>query len=251
MKLIQSIQRAVDIINCFDNSNKNLSLNNISEKLGLNINTTRGITNTLVFNNLLDHDLEENTYSLGSFYITKSNLSYSNTVNKIKFIAKPYLKKLAEKYGVSSRLQLVFGSEIMSVKTVNPESSYYILVTEDYLPLPLHATSSGKLFLKYSKNNLAFKNLILKKYTKFTIIEEKILLKNLKEIDKNGYSSEFGERGLGISSIAIPILNKDGSLLATISITGLTPVIKDIIDEVSQEMLKYKEIITKELLNTL
>ena len=100
MKLIQSIQRAIDIINCFDNNNKTLTLNNISEKLGLNINTTRGITNTLVFNNLLDHNVENNTYSLGSFYITKSNLSYSNTVNKIKIIAKPYLKELAEKYKV-------------------------------------------------------------------------------------------------------------------------------------------------------
>ncbi|WP_319200389.1 IclR family transcriptional regulator C-terminal domain-containing protein [uncultured Ilyobacter sp.] len=251
MKLIQSIQRAIDIINCFDNNNKTLTLNNISEKLELNINTTRGITNTLVFNNLLDHNLENNTYSLGSFYITKSNLSYSNTVNKLKFITKPYLKELAEKYKVSSRLQIVFGSEIMSVKTINPESSYYILATEDYMPLPLHATSSGKLFLKYNQNNSVFENLKFEKFTKFTILDEKRLIENLKEIDKNGYSLEFGETGLGVSSIAVPILNEDGSLFATISITGLTPVIKDILKHASEEMLKYKEIITKKFWNTL
>lgn len=251
MKLIQSIQRAIDIINCFDNNNKILTLNNISDKLGLNINTTRGIINTLVFNNLLDHDLENNTYSLGSFYITKSNLSYSNTVNSIKTIAKPYLRKLAEKYKVSSRLQMVFGSEIMSVKTVNPESSYYILATEDYCPLPLHATSSGKLFLKYSKNNFAFEDLKFEKFTKFTIPDEKTLLENLKEIDKNGYSSEFGETGLGVSSIAVPILNEDGSLFATISITGLTPLIKEIIKEASEEMIKYREKITKKFRDNL
>jgi DNA-binding IclR family transcriptional regulator len=251
MKLIQSIQRAIDIINCFDNNNKTLTLNNISEKLGLNINTTRGITNTLVFNNLLDHNVENNTYSLGSFYITKSNLSYSNTVNKIKIIAKPYLKELAEKYKVSSRLQIVFGSEIMSVKTVNPESSYYILATEDYQPLPLHATSSGKLFLKYSKNAPAFENLNFEKYTKFTIPDKNILLENLKNIDKNGYSSEFGETGLGISSLAVPIFNKDDTLFATISITGLTPVIEDIIKDASEEMLKYKKVITEEFWSTM
>ncbi|SQC98502.1 IclR helix-turn-helix domain [Fusobacterium necrophorum subsp. necrophorum] len=51
MKVIQSIQRAINILNCFDQNNLVLSLNEISQKLDLNINTTRGLVNSLVVNN--------------------------------------------------------------------------------------------------------------------------------------------------------------------------------------------------------
>ena len=48
VKVIQSIQRAIDIINCFNESKQALSINEISNELSLHINTTRGIINTLV-----------------------------------------------------------------------------------------------------------------------------------------------------------------------------------------------------------
>lgn len=48
VRLIQSIQRAFNIIDCFNNDNTELSLPQISEKVKLHINTTRGIVNTLV-----------------------------------------------------------------------------------------------------------------------------------------------------------------------------------------------------------
>ena len=57
MKLIQSIQRAFEIIECFNEDNEELRLNDISTMLNLNINTTRGIVNTLVYFSYLEHDL--------------------------------------------------------------------------------------------------------------------------------------------------------------------------------------------------
>ena len=53
VRLIQSIQRAFDIINCFSEQSPKLTLPKISEMLSLNINTTRGIVNTLVANGYL------------------------------------------------------------------------------------------------------------------------------------------------------------------------------------------------------
>ena len=63
VRLIQSIQRAFDIINCFSEQSPKLTLPKISEMLSLNINTTRGIVNTLVANGYLEHDSETNIYS--------------------------------------------------------------------------------------------------------------------------------------------------------------------------------------------
>ena len=50
---IQSLQRATDILNCFTAKEPSLSLAQISQKTGLNINTTRGLVNTLVHEDLI------------------------------------------------------------------------------------------------------------------------------------------------------------------------------------------------------
>lgn len=45
VRVIQSVQRAIDIINCFDEHELKLTLPQISAKLELNINTVRGLVN--------------------------------------------------------------------------------------------------------------------------------------------------------------------------------------------------------------
>ena len=72
IKKIQSVQRALDIINCVANSNSRITLKEITELLGLNINTARGLAQTLVLNGYLAKDVERGTYSLGYQFYTKS-----------------------------------------------------------------------------------------------------------------------------------------------------------------------------------
>lgn len=48
IKKIQSVQRALDIINCVANSNSRITLKEITELLGLNINTARGDRKSVV-----------------------------------------------------------------------------------------------------------------------------------------------------------------------------------------------------------
>ena len=55
VKLIQSVQRSIDILNCFTDASPRLSISEISQRVDLNINTTRGLINTLTANGLLIH----------------------------------------------------------------------------------------------------------------------------------------------------------------------------------------------------
>jgi len=170
-------------------------------------------------------------------------------IEKLKNIAKNYLTLFAEKYNVSARLQIVFNSDIVTVETINPKNSYYILTCDEYLSLPLHSTSSGKLFLKYNETNDSIKNLTLNKFTKYTINSKQDLIEDLKKIDKNGYAKELEETGLGISSLAIPILKNQNKLFATISLTGLSPIIEEIEGEASTQLLRLQKKITKDFLS--
>lgn len=244
MRVIQSIQRAIDIISCFDENNHKLSLQDISTKLDLNINTTRGIVNTLLYNGYLEHDSLSNEYSLGLIFIPKADLIYSNKVDRIKSIATPHLNDLANKYQVSARLQLISNYNIFTVLTINPENARYILLTNLNVAFPLNATSSGKLYLYYlnDEDKEKYLNSISDiKYTDKTIIYKNDLIEELNFIETHGYSKEFEEIGMGISSIASPILNDKNELIGTISVTASTPIIEKTIEDIVKDFSSINE----------
>ncbi len=248
IRLIQSIQRAIDIINCFSQYKPTLSINEISKELSLHINTTRGIINTLVYNGYLRHDPIENKYSLGLVFIPKAELVNTNSVDRIKEIVRPYLYEIANKYEVSSRLQLISRQKIFTVDTVNPENSRYILLTRMDTPFPINATSSGKLYLYYTNEEEREKhlnNISQVKYTDKTIISRNDLEKELEFIRLNGYSIENEEIGLGISSIAIPLFNHMDTFFGTISVTATISIIEKVHDKVLIDMKRASEEIKK------
>ncbi|WP_432667287.1 IclR family transcriptional regulator C-terminal domain-containing protein [Wukongibacter baidiensis] len=250
VKVIQSIQRAIDIINCFDYNNSRLTLNQISQRLSLNINTTRGIVNTLVLNGYIEHFPEDNVYALGLIYISKAEFLYKNNIDNLKNIARVYLEKLTKTYGVGSRLQLISNNNIFTIDSVNPDNSHYVLITTLDTIFPMNATSSGKLLLKYG-NIYDIENIDFQQFTENTIMDVEQLKSELKKIDNTGYSTEFEEVGMGISSIATPILKDERTLFATISIVATTPIIENILHDVSKDMIEFSNIISKKLSSSL
>lgn len=254
VRVIQSVQRAIDIINIFDDDqNYNLTLNEISSKLGLNINTTRGLVNTLVVNGFIKHNLEKNTYSLGLIYIPKANILNSHNMEIIRALVKTNLDNIAEKYEVSARLQIISNSSMFTVETSNPSNAHYVVFTKMHKTFPLNATSSGKLFLLYNEKQLNYylANMDDTKYTENTITDKNTLLKELETIKERGYSLEIEEMGRGVSSIAVPILLKNDVLYGTISITASTTIIdfiyKNSLDEVLNDLNSSAKLISDKI----
>lgn len=241
VKLIQSIQRAFDIINCFNEDNVYLKLNDISEILNLNINTTRGIVNTLLYYGYLEHDEIQNVYSLGYIFRQKNNLLKLNDNYIFESETETFLTDLADKYTVTARLHLVKNFDIINLISKDPKASRYIFRVKDSVEFPLNATSSGKLILYYSDEKILenyLEDIPKIKITENTITEKEKLILEFDSIKENGYSMEFDEVGIGISSIAVPILSFS-KLKYTISVSGPTAIIKENIKSLSKEMLEF------------
>lgn len=147
-KLIQSVQRAIDILNCFTNSKPDISINEISAKTKLNVNTARGLINTMVANNLLLLDHNTNLYRLGSFFLSKAGIIQSQIRSYI-ILCKPLMNALAEKYHITASLQIVNQDEIVTIYCAYPVSTSYYITLSEYTPLPEYVTSSGKLLLAH------------------------------------------------------------------------------------------------------
>lgn len=247
IKIIQSIQRAISILNCFTDTSYALTLAEISDTVGLNINTTRGIVNTLVINGLITHNTRENTYSLGLYFLTKTNIINKYIKNYIA-VGKPLLDSLSEKYHTSASLQLINNRKVYSIYCAYPSNAAYTIELSEFAYLPFNATSSGKLLaleqLKSDPDEL-FKREQFKKYTENTITNVQDLKEELKEIEKNGYATEYNEFALGAGSMAVPVYDSNKELILTVSTTFFSaylPSIKEsLLDDLKQIRKKLED----------
>ena len=243
-RIIQSIQRAFAILDCFEEIHPRLSLHQIADKLNLNINTTRGLVNTLVYFHYLSHDENDNSYCLGLAFVPKADLVESHLIYHTKNKIQPYLKVLANRYSMSVRLNMVSSARLFTLYTEVPDNTRYLLMTRSRTPFPLHATSSGKVYLSSLPQRLQesyLKETNLVKYTETTIVDPQKLLEEMKEIKERGYALEVGEITEGIGSIALPFYNRKSECYATISLSASNEEVLELKEEIVKDVTQFIE----------
>lgn len=242
-RLIQSLSRAFAIIDCFDEEHKELTLNDISDMVALNINTTRGLVQTLVYYNYLSFDQEDRNYRLGSVFLEKAEIAQYDYTEKIIDMIRSDFQKIADKYSVTSRFHSVENIKITTLLERSPSRSRYLLSIHLQTDFPLYASASGKLILAHL-NESHRKDLLDKarweKYGSDTILDRKVLEEQLKEIAKKDISVERNELGDGYSSIAIPVF-KDNKMVYTMSAFSTTQLINESYDEVLGELRAIRD----------
>lgn len=239
IKLIQSIQRAIDILDCFSLVNPNLSIHDISEKVNLNVNTARGIINTLLANKLLIYNKSTNLYSLGNYFIGRANIINKRFEPYLELF-KPMVDEIANTYKLSASLQIVSQDEISSIYCTYPDNAAYYIMLSENSALSLHATSSGKLLLVHHLLPMdpnILDELDYQIFTDKTIKSADALHRHLEEIAKLGYSWETEEFNLGVASMAVPIFSQD-HIIGTISATFFESSRANLQDQLLEDLRK-------------
>jgi len=235
IKPIQSVQRAIDIINCVGDAGRNITLNEISSRLHLNINTTRGLVQTLLANGFLSRDMELGTYALGYEFLTKSKLVYQYQVQRIRDVACPDMERISQRFGVSTWLQIGFYRDIYTVETVEAPGSHYSYAPRSGANLPLHASASGKLRIAYMpepERQKVLNSIHLEALTEHTITDRKKLGDVIERVYSQGYATELEETDIGISSVGVPFFDAHGTLGGTLSVVAPSAKMNRILSDV-------------------
>ena len=82
-RTIQSVQRAIDIINCFEDNKSELTLGQISAALDLNKSTVHGILNTLYQNDFVRQN-SSGRYMLGGYFARRFGPADASIRNLLK-----------------------------------------------------------------------------------------------------------------------------------------------------------------------
>lgn len=215
---VQSIDRAVAILECFTENKRELKLSDIAQKLDLKKSTVHGLLNTLKYHGFIEQDEITQKYRLGTRFIVYGDLVV-NSMDIIN-ISYPIIEKVCEKIEETVHIAMLDKADVVFIEKKECNRSVKTS-TKIGARIPAYSTADGKIILCYLEKD-KLKELLprnLKKLTPNTITDKNQLLEILSEIKNNGYAVDYEETVQGLVCIAAPIFDYTGSVRYSLSVT--------------------------------
>jgi DNA-binding IclR family transcriptional regulator len=217
--LVPGLQRGLEILRCFSRDRTEITAAEIAKELGIPRSTVFRLMTTLEYLGFLERSRDGRDYRLGVAVLTLG-FEYLASL-EITERARPILEKLRGETGFNSHLVIRDGRDIVFVLKVSAPSSFVGSVMVG-TRLPAHATVLGRVFLAYMDDaqlRALYPKGKLESYSPQTPTSLDELKKILVGDRARGYaiSENFFERG--ISAIAAPVFDTEGTVAAAIHVT--------------------------------
>jgi len=218
--MIQSVERAVRILQCFDEQDQ-LGITQISKKVGLTKSTAFGLVSTLVETGLLEQDPATSQYRLGMELFRLGSRVDAGGRRQIA----AELDDLCQTLGETVNYMRPEGADI--VYLVKKETSHSMRIcTTIGQRLPMYCTAGGKTILAClpeAEREQILHSFQFSAFTDNTITSTEALRRELDAARVDGCAYDREELEMGLTCIAVPIRNHLGYPTAAISCSGPTP----------------------------
>lgn len=189
----------------------------VAHKAGLPVSTAYRLLTIMVAQGFVSLDAEQRRYFLGPrlFEVTRKEAS----IRRLSKCALPSMARVAELTGALTTLSVLEARGAVIVEQVQADARMRILHGVG-AQLPLHAAALGKAllaFLPKEEREAIVDELELTPLRPNTIVSPEELRKELRRVRKRGYALGDEENEEGVRSIAVPIMDHKGKLLASIS----------------------------------
>jgi DNA-binding IclR family transcriptional regulator len=215
---IQSLDRAISILNLFKNSRYPIGSSEIANKLGLARTTVHGLVSTLVRNGFLQKNNATHKYSLGFALYELSSIQMAHL--EINQRATIPLQNLSKKTNRICHVAIWDRNSILVTMSVQPHG-HESTVNQIGPRLPAYCTALGKAILanmSESEQKIYLDGVDLVAYTPNTIIDRPSLEKELFLISEQGYSVSRKEVLLNQLGLGASVMGSDGLVTGAISI---------------------------------
>lgn len=220
--MINSVLKAIRVMNLFSAAETRLSLAQISRRLDMPKSTAHNLLNTLLSERYIEK-VEGDLYALGTAPLTLTQKIRVNV--ELRDPAAPLLRKLAEACQESVYLTARDGDYNLYLYAV--ETSRRLLArTAVGDRVPLHCTSVGKAILaNLSPEEVEgiVERVGLPAFTDATITDWDTLVQELELTRQRGFALDHSEVEPGIFCVGAPIFNARGKVLGSCSVSGLDP----------------------------
>lgn len=216
---LSSVTNALRILEQFSNTRTVIYVSQLAKELDLSKSTVSRLVRTLENQNFLSRDTQSQGYRLGNKLLTIAGI-LANT-NEIYREVGPVLSEIVQKTNESAQIAAIDGTDVFYIHKVS--GPYYSDInTQIGMKNPIHATSTGKVLLAYSNDNIIEEAIHqpLQAFTEHTITNSIQLKKELSKVRSQGYSFSVEELTEGNYSLAFPVWNYQNRVVCALSIVG-------------------------------
>jgi DNA-binding IclR family transcriptional regulator len=172
---------------------------------------------TLEEEGFLQRDMDGRTYSPGPRMRVLATSTLSSL--RIRTARQAILRRLSREIGETCNIALPDRESMLYLERVETEWPLRIQLPQG-TRVPFHATASGKMYLSslapsHLKRYLNATNLT--GHTENTITDADTLIEELEEVRRNGYALDREEFMADMIALAVPIMETNGRLMATLS----------------------------------
>lgn len=237
-QFVRSLERGLDVIKAFDAEHPKMTLSEIARKVDLTRASTRRFLLTLIELNYVRTDgrvfeLTAKILDLGFSYLSALSLPE---------IAQPHLEDLAVAVYESTSASVLEGSDIIYVARV-PSRRIMTVRINVGTRFPAYATSMGKVLLSELTPAVLDAHLegaTLAPLTSWTITSRKALDRELARVRQRGWAIADQELEAGLRSIAVPVRDRSGVIIAAVNVSTTTT--RHTLESLEQNLLPLLEI---------
>ncbi|MGY4542557.1 DNA-binding IclR family transcriptional regulator [Arthrobacter sp. UYNi723] len=242
---LQSVDRAITVLKILARSGS-AGVTEVAEEMGVHKSTISRLLRVLEVQGMAQNS-GRGKYQLGLGILHLAN-SIPMRLNLTRE-ARPVLEALAARFRETVNLAVLSLNHVVNIDEAFGPST--LATTQDWLGrlTPIHATSSGKVFLASlspAHRSRVLTDLGMPAITKQTITSRQELEAQLLAVAKSGYATVRGELEDGLNGIAVPIPGDHGTVIGTVSISGPSfrfepEKLPGLIEELKQAGLKISE----------
>lgn len=217
--LIQSVAKALRILDAFTAQDPDLNLQQIAGRLGLNQNTLFPILQTLTAFGYLTKDPVTRRYRLGLKLLERG--AHLRELTELIRVADPHLTALTKASQENSHLAVLDRDEV--VYLARKEAAQALMIQSRVgKRVPPHCTALGKVLLAgltQEEFEATLQRLPLIASTLHTITERNTLRREIAKAREQGYALDQQEYQEGGVCVAAPVLDSQGRVVAAVSLS--------------------------------
>ena len=214
---VAGLDKGLQVIAAFDQERSRLSIADVAERTGLTRAAARRYLLTLTALGYMRH--EQKLFSLTP-QVLRLGQSYLHSA-RLPRIAQPLLYRLAYSLGEAASVGILDHDDLVCVAAVSAGQ----LISATLQPgtrVPAHCTANGRVLLA-SLPEAQIRGFLARaapeRITAFTIVDKDELARAITRVREQGYALVDQELELGLRTIAVPVRNFRGDVVAAMNIS--------------------------------
>ncbi len=223
--LVPSVDRAVQILQLFRTGDETYGVSELARRLDLNKSTLHGILSTLSYHHLLERDEMTKMYRLGHSLSDLGSRVRASDSPDLRAIAHPYVAQVARR--VEETVLLGIFRDIHVYIADREEAPHDLKISAN--PggrLPFNSGAFGYVFCA-AMSSAQIAQLVRQKGLRTFTTNSPTRLSSyrakLAQVRERGFALECEEFVAGVCSVAAPIVNSQGQVVAVLCVVGVRP----------------------------